>query len=290
MKVGITLPTMIASTGGDLLMEWARRADAGPFSSLAVGERITYHNFDLIVSMAAAAAVTRRIRLVSTVAVMPLHHAAVLAKQSASLDVLSGGRLTLGVGIGGREEDCLAVGVPIAKRHQRMEEQVALMRRLWRGEPPYPGAAPIGPAPVQPGGPEIIVGAIFPNAVRRVARWADGLSAWSFEPNVEVIRETYRIAEAAWEAAGRASRPRFVMGCYYALGPRADEHVQAALSQYHAYFGADVAASIVRQVRTRSPAAVRDVLRAFADIGTDELILVPVANELDQLERLAELL
>ena len=290
MKIGITIPTMIPNTGGDVLMEWARRADAGPFSSVAVGERITYPNFDMTVTLAAAAAVTRRVRLVSTVTVLPLHSAALVAKQAASIDALSGGRLTLGVGIGGREEDCLAVGTSVERRHQRMEEQVATMRRIWRGEPPFPGAQPIGPRPVQDGGPEILVGAIFPGAIQRVMRWADGLSAWSFEPNVEVIRQTYQIAEDAWRAAGRRGRPRFVMGCYYALGPRADEYLDAALMHYHAYFGADIAAEIVKSVSTKTPQSIRDALRALADIGTDEMILVPVASDIDQLERLADLI
>jgi alkanesulfonate monooxygenase SsuD/methylene tetrahydromethanopterin reductase-like flavin-dependent oxidoreductase (luciferase family) len=289
MKIGITLPTMISDTPGDVLLEWARRADDGPYSSLAVGERITYPNCDMVVALSAAAALTHRVRLISTVAVVPLHRAALLAKQAASLDLLSNGRLTLGVGIGGRDEDCLAVGAPTDNRHKRMAEQVALMRRIWRGEPPYEGAAPIGPKPIQEGGPEILVGSIFPSAVRRTMRWADGLSGWSFEPDAAAMKETFRIATEAWQKAGRAGRPRFVVGSYYALGPRADEQIDSALSHYLGIFGADVAKSIAASVRSRTAQAILDAQRAFEDIGADEFIWVPLAAELDQLERLTEI-
>jgi alkanesulfonate monooxygenase SsuD/methylene tetrahydromethanopterin reductase-like flavin-dependent oxidoreductase (luciferase family) len=289
MKIGITLPTMIESTPGDLLLDWARRADEGPFSSLAVGERITYPNCDMIVALSAAAAVTRRVRIISTVAVVPLHRAALLAKQAASIDALSNGRLTLGVGIGGRDEDCLAVGAPTENRSRRLEEQVALMRRIWRGEPPYEGAAPIGPRPVQEGGPEILVGSIFPKAVRRTMRWADGLSGWSFEPDAVALKETFRLASEAWRQAGRSGRPRFVVGSYYALGAHADEQIDSALTKYMAIFGAGVGKSIAASVRSRTPQAIRDAQRAFEDIGTDEFIWVPLASELEQLERLAEI-
>lgn len=289
MKIGITLPTMIANTPADVLLDWARRADEGPYSSLAVGERITYPNCDMVVALSAAAAVTRRVRIISTVAVVPLHRAALLAKQAASIDVLSHGRLTLGVGIGGRDEDCLAVGAPVDRRHARMAEQVALMRRIWRGEPPYEGAAPIGPKPVQDGGPEILVGSIFPKAVRRTMRWADGLSGWSFEPDAAALKETFRTAREAWHEAGRAGRPRLVVGSYYALGARADEEIDSALTQYLGIFGADVAKSIAASVRSRTPQAILDAQRAFEDIGADEFIWVPLASELEQLDRLTEI-
>jgi len=289
MKIGITLPTMIAKTPGDVLLEWARRADEGPYSSVAVGERITYPNVDLIVALSATAAITRRVRIISTVAVVPLHRAALLAKQAASIDVLSNGRLTLGVGVGGRDEDCLAVGAPTDKRQKRMAEQVAFMRRLWRGEPPYEGASPIGPQPIQEGGPEILVGSIFPSAVRRTMRWADGLSGWSFEPDADALKETFRIANEAWQEAERPGRPRFVVGSYYALGPKADDQIDTALSQYLGIFGADVAKAIAASVRSRTPQAVRDAQRAFEDIGADEFIWVPLASGLDQLERLTEI-
>jgi alkanesulfonate monooxygenase SsuD/methylene tetrahydromethanopterin reductase-like flavin-dependent oxidoreductase (luciferase family) len=290
MKVGITLPGMIPGTSLDTVLDWARRADAGPFSSVAIGERLLWPGHDLTVTLAAAATVTQRVRIVSTVVVLPLHSAVVIAKKAASLDVLSHGRLTLGIGIGGRDDDFRAVGAAYEKRHTRMEEQVATMRRIWHGEPPAVGLSHVGPRPVQPNGPEIIVGSVFPGAVRRVARWADGLSAWSFQPNVPALGETYRIMRDAWSATNRRGAPRFVAGFWYALGDDAGERMQSFVQKYLAYFGEDTAIRTAKSVRTTTPQKIKDTLSALADIGTDEVIPVPVSASLDQLDRLAELI
>ncbi len=289
MRVGITLPAMIPGTPGDQALTWARKADEGPFSSLAIGERLLWPGYDVMVTLAAAAAVTNRVRLVSTIVVMPLHSAIVVAKQAATIDVISNGRVTLGVGIGGRDDDFRAVGASFENRHAHMEEQVAAMRRLWRGEPALPGLDSVGPLPVQKGGPEVLVGSIFPAAVKRVARWADGLSAWSFEPNAAALRETFRLMEDAWRAAGRAGRPRLVAGFWYALGPGAEATLRTYVAKYLGYFGVEVALMTAHSVRTTNVNAVRDALRSFADAGVDEAIPVPVSADIDQLDRLADL-
>ena len=289
MRVGITLPSMIPGTAGDRALAWARKADEGPFSSLAIGERLLWPGHDVMVTLAAAAAVTKRVRLVSTIVVMPLHSAVVVAKQAATIDVISNGRVTLGVGIGGRDDDFRAVGASFENRHARMEEQVATMRRLWQGEPPLPGLDSVGPLPVQKGGPEILVGSIFPAAVKRVACWADGLSAWSFEPNAAALQESFRLMEDAWRAAGRAGRPRLVAGFWFALGPGAEETLRTYVGKYLGYFGVEVAHMTARSVRTTNRKTVRDALRAFADAGVDEAIPVPVSADIDQLDRLADL-
>src|SRR6185369_1671423 len=183
MKIGMTLPTMVPGLGRRELLEWARRIDAGPYSTLAAGERITFPNQEILVCLAAAAAVTERVRIAFTVAVLPLHREVLLAKQIATLDVLSTGRVSVAVGVGGREEDYRAIGVPFARRFSRMEVQVAAMLRVWSGAPPFAGAAPVGPPPVQPGGPEVLVGALLPNSIRRASYWADGLASFSFAPD-----------------------------------------------------------------------------------------------------------
>lgn len=290
MKVGITLPGMIPGTSLDTVLEWAGRADAGPFSSVAIGERLLWPGHDLTVTLAAAATVTKRVRIVSTVVVLPLHSAVVIAKKAATLDQLSHGRLTLGIGIGGRDDDFRAVGAAYEKRHTRMAEQVATMRRIWRGEPPAVGLSHVGPRPVQPNGPEIIVGSVAPDAVRRVARWADGLSAWSFQPSVPALSETYKVMREAWSAEGRRGAPRFVAGFWYGIGDDAGERVSRFAQKYMAYFGNDVATQIAKSVRTTSPQRIKDTMSALADIGTDEVIPVPVTADIDQLDRLAELI
>src|SRR5437867_2998064 len=100
MQVGVGLPNMVPVTDGQLLIEWARQSDAGPFSSLGVLDRVVYDSYDPMLSLAAAAAVTRRVKLATTIVVSPLHSTGVLAKMASTLDALSGGRLVLGMAVG----------------------------------------------------------------------------------------------------------------------------------------------------------------------------------------------
>jgi alkanesulfonate monooxygenase SsuD/methylene tetrahydromethanopterin reductase-like flavin-dependent oxidoreductase (luciferase family) len=289
MKIGITLPGLVPGTTGEQLLDWARRADAGPFSHVATGERLLWPGHDLMVTLAAAAAVTRRVRLISTGVVLPMHDAVAVAKQAATLDVLSGGRLTLGVGIGGRDDDYRALGRSFEKRHGRMEAQVAHLRSIFRGEGAGAGLAPVGPPPVQVGGPPILAGSIFPDAVRRVARWADGVTGWSLGPNAEAMAETWRILDEAWDEAGRAGRPYRLSGFWFALGNGAEETLRSFVQRYLSYFGDDLAHGTAVTVKTWNGQAITEALRAFAAIGTDEMTLVPVSNDPEQLDRLADL-
>ena len=177
----MTLPTMVPHDRADTLA-WCRGIDEGPWSSLAVPERITFPSHSMIVELAAAAALTERVRIWTTIVVLPAHNEVEVAKQTASVDRLSDGRLTLGVGVGGREDDYRAIGGTFARRWSRMDEQVATMRRIWAGEPPFPGADPVGPPPVQAGGPPLIAGALGPKAIGRAARWAAGVDgAWTLD-------------------------------------------------------------------------------------------------------------
>src|SRR5437764_6164088 len=173
MDIAMTLPTMLPH-GRDEALAWCRGIDEGPWSSLAVPERITYTSHALTVQLAAAAALTERVRLSTTLIVLPAHDAVQVAKDMASVDQLSNGRLTLGVGVGGREHDYRAIGGDFTRRWQRMDEQVATMRRIWRQEPPFEGADPVGPPPVQPGGPPFVAGVLGPKALARAARRAVG--------------------------------------------------------------------------------------------------------------------
>src|SRR5260370_31287972 len=128
MNIGVGLPTSTSGISGQLLVDWAKRADAGPFSSLGVVDRVAYQNYEPFTALAAAAAVTRRIRLATMVVIAPLRNTAILAKQAASLDALSGGRLTLGLAVGARGEDYQASGIESRGRGRRLGQRRAGIR------------------------------------------------------------------------------------------------------------------------------------------------------------------
>ena len=162
MRLGMNLPVMVPGLDRARILEWSRRIDRGPFATLAAGERITFPNPEVLVTLSAAAAVTERVRIATTVLVLPIHATALVAKRIATLDVLSGGRVVLGVGGGAREEDYRAAEADFAApKLARLEAQVALLRRAWAGERVVAGALrPVEPLPVQPGGPPIWAGSL----------------------------------------------------------------------------------------------------------------------------------
>ena len=181
----MTLPVMepdLWAEGAATLESWARAIDAGPFSSVCFGERMAFDNPDSMTLLGAVAAWTSRARVVTTVVVPQLHDPVSLAKALATGDQLTGGRLSVGLGVGGREEDYRAAGADLAtKTMAGMAERVAVMKRVWAGEKVVDSVLPVGPPPVQPGGPELLVGTLGPRTIRSAAAWADGLAGMSLD-------------------------------------------------------------------------------------------------------------
>jgi alkanesulfonate monooxygenase SsuD/methylene tetrahydromethanopterin reductase-like flavin-dependent oxidoreductase (luciferase family) len=292
MKIGMNLPVMVPGLSRDLVLEWCRRIDAGPFSTLAAGERITFPNPEIMVTMSVAAAATERVRLALTVVVLPMHSELLIAKQVATLDVLSGGRVSLGVGVGARAEDYRAVGAEFdSRRFRRMERQVERMRRAWSGENVVDGALrPVEPLPLQAGGPEILAGSLFPWAIRRAARWADGLCGFSFGPSPEEVEISFETARQAWKDAGRPTSPRLVMCCWFALGPDACNQLGTYLNRYLNFLGDGVAAQVAPTVKTKSTADLKEIVRRLTELGADELLLVPTTTDPNEVDRVAQAL
>jgi len=281
----MTLPSMARGCDRAAVLAWCRGIDAGPFASLACGERVTFHNAEMRTLLGAAAALTERVRIVPTLYVLPMHAAAQVAKEVATLDVLSGGRVTLTVGVGGREHDYRASGASFAGRFARLDAQVAELRRLWSGEPPFAGADPVGPAPLQPGGPPIWAGAMGPKSLGRAARWADGVAGFSLAGDPEQVVRSFRAADAAWREAGRSERPRRVTGFWYALGDGARERLRAYAVDYLRIFGEPAARAIAESLRIDSVGVFRETLAAIAEAGCDELLLVPTSADPAELDR-----
>ena len=285
MQIGIGLPATHTEASGKLILDWSRLADEGPFSSLGLIDRLVYHNYEPLITLTAAAAVTQRVRLVTTILIGPLRQSGILAKQSATLDAISGGRLTLGLGVGAREDDFLAAPAAFADRGKHFDEQLEQMERIWSGQPLSEAVGPIGPQPIQAGGPEILIGGNSPAAIKRIARWGKGFISGGGGP--QMAQQGFAQAEAAWKAAGKAGKPRFVACSYYGLGEQAQEHINSYITHYYSFMG-PMAQQLANSV-PRTPEAIRDAIQAFADSGVDELILWPCIADLDQVHRLADI-
>src|SRR4051794_14759944 len=134
LRIGIGLPNAVPGIPGAVITEWATRAERAGFASLATIDWIVYDSYDPLLALTAAAVVTERVELMTTVLIGPVRPRALLAKEAATLDRLSGGRLTLGIGLGGRDDDFAAAGVPTAGRGRRFDAQLDELRRIWEGE------------------------------------------------------------------------------------------------------------------------------------------------------------
>jgi len=285
VKIAIGLPSRIASVSGDAIIEWATRADRGPFSSVVVTDRVVATALEPLAVLAVAAGATRRIGLMTSVVIGPTRETTLLARQAATIDSLSNGRLILGVGIGVRANDYQATGYDFHRRGRRAEEQLPILRRLWAGDALSSEIGAIGPAPGRNGGPELLIGGYVPAIVQRIAKWGDGYMApGGGEP--EAMAKMWQEINKAWAKEGRSGKPRWVGASYYALGPKAQEHAGAYIQKNYGY-NPDLAAKRLRTLPT-SVAAVEEAIKRQSDMGVDEFILRPCAEDLDQMDRLAE--
>ena len=286
MKIGIGLPATIPGTEGTRILDWAKKADSGPFSSLATLDRLVYPNYEPLITLAGVAGVTQRIRLITTVLLAPLRNPVLFAKQTASVDALSGGRLTLGLGTGAREDDYLAASVPFKKRGKLFDKELETLTKIWSGQPLDDKIGPIGPRPVQSGGPEILIGGYSPAAIQRVGHWGNGFIVGGRDP--KGTQQLFQLAEEAWKGAGRPGQPRLVGCFYYALGPNAKEQASAYLRNYYAMLGPMVETMIANLPMTID--AIKERIQAYEDIGAGEVIMWPCTTDLEQLDQLAELI
>ena len=286
MKIGMTLPSFVVGVDGPTIRTWCRRIDDGPYASLAVGERVAYPSHDLVSTLAYAAAATSRVRIVSTIVVLPSHDEVRLAKQAATIDVLSEGRLTVGVGVGGRDQDYVAVGANTEHRFAKLDEQVTTMRAVWRGEVVVAGVPPIGPTPVQPGGPPVLTAAMGPKSLARSARWADGLSGFDLAPDAHSVQATFDAVRVAWTKAGRKDRPWLSTSTWFALGDDSVERLRGYARSYLSTFGDAAADAMAAMCRLSDVGALRETVAALSETGCDEFIFVPTTDDPRELDRL----
>lgn len=280
MQVGIGLPNTLSGVDGKFMLQWAIQADQGPFSSLGVFDRMVYDCYEPMTTLAAAAAVTQRIRLATTILISPLRNTGVLAKAAATVDALSGGRLVLGLAVGARREDYEAVKADYHSRGKTIAQQLASLRDYWEDEA-------IGPKTARPHGPEIILGGSSDMTFARVARYANGYIHGGGPPRA--FAKAAEKARAAWTDAGRPGQPRLWAQGYYALGDDALREAGANYLRHYYAFTGPFAEKIAEGLLT-TPQAINQFVRGYEDAGCHELVLYPTLPDLDQLQRLAEVL
>ena len=290
MKIGMCMPYMTRDYDRERILNWARKIDNGPFDSLSCGERITGHTYEMRTILAACAAVTERVRLIPALYVLPMHSAVLSAKEIATLDVISNGRVAVTVGVGGRENDYRAVGAPFAKRHERMDQQVAEMRRVWRGETLFEGLDEVGPKSPQGADIPVYAGAMGPKAIARAAQWAQGVYGASMAGDREGHAAIFDMAREAWAAAGRKDKPYLIGSFWYSLAPDAKTHLQNYVYDYMKYLGDDIGRGVAASMTRHTPDAVREALENLRAAGADEVLMVPATSHYDEVDRVIELL
>lgn len=283
MDVAVGLPNAVQGTSGPQLLEWARRAEEAGFSSLASIGAVSYPSHEELTVFAAAAAVTERVRLMTNVLIAPARSTTELAKQAATVDQISGGRLTLGCGVGWRQTDFVLTGRDFEGRGDYFDEQLRDLRTAWAGTALTPETRPVCPPPVPTPIP-VLVGGTTAASVRRVVEHAQGWTAGGMPP--DAVGAFAERVKAAWSEAGREGSPRIVALVYFGLGDT-EEQSRRNLLHYYEPMGPEMAGMIAGGA-LRSPEAVRGAMQAYEEAGVDELVLDASVPDPGQVDLLAE--
>lgn len=282
MRIGIGLPVAVPGRPPREVIRWAEESERLGFQSLASIDRLVYDILDPLVCLGVAAAATERVQLFTTVLnVGWRNNAILLAKQLATVDLISGGRLTAGLGTGGWPDDFALSGAP-AKGHGRLFDGIlGELRRVWDGEvtsvaggTPLPG----------PGRPRLLIGGLAPPGYARAARFGEGWVAPLL--GREALVNGVKAVNEEWVRAGRPGRPQILTGRYFCCGPDAESRTSEYLAHYYGaeYFEPVLADALYSDERLHAE------LTALAAAGVDDLVLYPASSSLDQVHLLAEAL
>lgn len=282
MKIGIGLPNQVPGTDPAAIPSWAAQAEQAGFEILGTVGRIAYPGVMDTVALAAAAASTHSAELLSAVLLGPVWPPVLLAKEAAGIDAISGGRLTLGVGVGSRPDDYIVDGRGMAARGQRFDQDLGVYQRVWKG-----GRIGDGPnAAVTPGAREIplLFGGHAMASYERMARWGTGYIGGSVP--APMVASSFEAARAAWDKAGREGSPRLVALAYFTLGDA--ERGRSNVWDFYSMLGEQFAGLVTGGIAI-GPDAVRETVTAFAGLGATDLILNPAVGDPQEINRLADI-
>jgi alkanesulfonate monooxygenase SsuD/methylene tetrahydromethanopterin reductase-like flavin-dependent oxidoreductase (luciferase family) len=281
VKIGIGLPNQVRNVRASVIPTWAAQAEQAGFSTLGTVGRVAYPGVMDTVALAAAAGATSTIGLLSNVLLGPVWPAVLLAKEIANIDGVSGGRLTLGIGVGQREDDFVVDGLGLKARGKRFDQDLETYRKVWRGETvggDLNAAVPEGTRQVP-----MLFGAAAPAALARMAKWGEGYIGPSLP--APMLTGTFDAARKAWQDEGREGSPRLVGLIYFSLGDP-----EKGRSNVHDYYSVapEFAGMVVDGVAT-TPNRVRQAVKEYEEIGVNEVMLNAATDDLDEIARLAEL-
>jgi alkanesulfonate monooxygenase SsuD/methylene tetrahydromethanopterin reductase-like flavin-dependent oxidoreductase (luciferase family) len=281
MRIGIGLPNHVAGVPGQMMVEWACRAERRGFESITTIDRLVYPSLDSVVALALAAGATTDLTLVTNILLAPLYPPAVLAKQLATLAAAAGERLAIGIAVGAREDDYVAAGVDFAARGRILDAEAETLASVWRAEPV--AAVPLIPAAVRI---PLLFGGTSKATLRRATTVGDGWVAGALRDYAGQSAFLDRV-RAGWREAGREGNPVNHASVNFAFGDAATvEAGQVHLARYYG-FKPDYAALNVADMLT-SPQDARDTVRAYADLGFDRLLFHPTVSDPEQVDRLAD--
>jgi alkanesulfonate monooxygenase SsuD/methylene tetrahydromethanopterin reductase-like flavin-dependent oxidoreductase (luciferase family) len=284
VQLAICLPTYLGNViDPRAVLDWARRSETAGFDAVGVHDRPHSDTLEPLATLAAVAAVTERVRLATTVILLPTRDEALVVKQAAVVDRISCGRLDLGVGVGGRMNDFEVFGRPFAGRGREFERQLARIDDLWAcSVASEESGTQLGPAPLQRPRPPLWVGGYAPAAIDRAVRQGDGYifgaaGAVAMAAKIPTIRE-------AVAKAGRSDFP--IAGlAYVLLSTSAGEIADAELLLTRYY--QRLQKPFRDLVAVGDEVAMQATLATYREAGVDRLYLVPVSRSADQIERIS---
>ena len=282
MKIGFGLPNQVRNVRPETIPQFASAAEEAGFSTLGTVGRYAYPGVSDTITLAAAAGATKTIGLFSHVMLAPVWPGELLAKELAGIDGVSGHRLTLGIGVGGRPDDFVVDGFGMGGRGKRMDRDLEVYRSVWKGEPVGGGPNPAVPA----GTREIplIFGGMSPVAYARMAR--EGVGYVGGSAPVSMVAPSFEGARAAWKEAGRSGEPRIIAIGYFNL--LAEDEGRNNVKDYYSFLGEEMSNGMGGAV-SASPEAIKEVVKAYEDLGADEFIAIATTDDTDEVSRLAEI-
>ena len=285
MKIGMTLPVMEPGLTRQDLETWTKHIDDGPWSHIALGERILFSNPELISMLSAVAAWTERVEIIATISILTMHEPILSAKQFATIDMLSEGRFTLGVGVGGREEDYVAIGANWSERRWGvLSEKVKIMQSVWLNN--YEPS--LGPEIFSQNGPQILAGAVGPKAMKMSADFSTGLAGFSFNADIEEIKDSFCRVRDAFQKTNIT--PRLVTSFWFGLGESSREDIQIHLTRYLGWMGEDLANHLSKTAGfAGGERDLKKFLKEIEALGASDVILVPTSKDINQLHLAADI-